>query len=67
MHDADTAIRGVCLNPTIPTVGRLGWTLYPPGNPEQWDGLLPWFQRVIGKYPPLVERHSLLRRWARAW
>ena len=37
----------------------LGWTLYPPGDPEQWDGLLSWFRRVIGKYQPLVEQHSL--------
>ena len=54
------------MNPTIPTVGRQGWTLYPPGDPEQWDGLLSWFRQVIGKYQPLVEQHSLLRRWARA-
>ena len=44
----------------------LGWTLYPPGDPAQWDGLLAWFRQVIGKYQPLVEQHSLLRRWARA-
>jgi hypothetical protein len=29
--------------------------------------LLAWFRQVIGKYPPLVEQHSLLRRWAVAW
>jgi len=32
----------------------------------QWDGLLQWFRQMIGKYQPLVEQHSLLRRWARA-
>ena len=42
-----------------------GWSLYPPGDPAQWDGLLAWFRQVIGKHQPLVERHSLLRRWAR--
>ena len=44
----------------------LGWTLYPPGDPAQWDGLLAWFRQVIGKYQPLVEQHSLRRRWSRA-
>ncbi|MFO7640552.1 MAG: hypothetical protein R6X17_04590 [Candidatus Competibacteraceae bacterium] len=47
MRDADTdLLREACLNPTIPTVDRSGWTLYPPGDPEQWDGLLAWFRQV---------------------
>ena len=41
----------------------LDWTLHPPGDPQQSDGLLSWFQGVIGAYPIRVEQHSLLRRW----
>jgi hypothetical protein len=65
MRDADL-LREACLNPTIPPVARSGWTLlYPPGDSAQWDGLLAWFRQAVGKYQPLVEQHSLLRRWVR--
>ena len=25
------------------TINELGWSLYPPGNMKEWDGLLGWF------------------------
>ncbi len=33
------------------TLEELHWTLFPPGNPAAWDGLLHWFLEFIARSP----------------
>jgi HNH endonuclease len=37
------------------TLEQIGWTLHPPGDVRDWDGLTAWFTRYIGAHP---EHHS---------
>ena len=45
------------------TIEELGWTLHPPGDPAQWDGLTGWFVRHVAKHPDAASA-PYLRRWA---
>jgi hypothetical protein len=44
------------------TLGELGWTIYPPGNMNEWDGLTNWFLRQIEKSAEVLQ-DPYLRRW----
>ena len=41
------------------TLEEIGWKIYPPGNLEDWDGLLTWFVKYVGKKPELLEDNSI--------
>ena len=47
------------------TLAELGWTLYPPGSREKWDGLMGWFRLHVKDNPTLLE-NALVRRWHKA-
>jgi len=44
------------------TLDELGWDLLPPGNLEEWDGLLGWFLRITNSHKDVL-RHPYIRRW----
>lgn len=39
---------------SIFTLEELGWTLYPKGNMNEWDGLINWFVNYIDKHNMLL-------------
>jgi 5-methylcytosine-specific restriction endonuclease McrA len=43
---------------------ELGWTLHPPGDVKQWDGLVGWFLRYTAAHPSSVT--TAIRGWHRA-
>ena len=43
----------------------LGWSLHPPGDFDEWDGLLKWFVQYTEKHPKVLLDHSM-RQWRRA-
>jgi HNH endonuclease len=47
------------------TLAQLGWTLQPPGDFAEWDGLIGWFLAHTKKRPELVSGASM-RQWHRA-
>jgi hypothetical protein len=47
------------------TLTELGWTLQPPGNFGEWDGLIGWFLEHTTKRPELIAPASM-RQWHRA-
>lgn len=47
------------------TLDELGWTLHPPGNFAEWDGLLNWFLRFTAAHPGCLTSGSM-RQWHRA-
>lgn len=47
------------------TVDELGWTLVPPGDHTQWDGLSGWFVDYMTAHPEL-RSISYLARWFHA-
>jgi hypothetical protein len=47
------------------TPGELGWSLHPPGDYREWDGLLGWFLKYA-KERQNVLRNSNVRQWHRA-
>ena len=47
------------------TLEELGWTLHPPGNFGEWDGLLHWFLEYTASHAYLMG-NPLVRRWHRA-
>lgn len=47
------------------TVDELGWTLHPPGEHTDWDGLTAWFVKHMQVHPKLLA-NSYLARWHRA-
>lgn len=44
---------------------ELGWTLQPPGEWRDWDGLLQWFLRYCAENPD-VQASASLREWEKA-
>ncbi|KZF06332.1 MULTISPECIES: HNH endonuclease [unclassified Rhodococcus (in: high G+C Gram-positive bacteria)] len=44
---------------------ELGWTLHPPGDAQQWDGLSGWFTDYLTEHPGLESSSGYLRRWLR--
>lgn len=47
------------------TLEELGWTLHPPGDPGEWDGLLGWFIGYTAERAELLAS-AYLRQWHRA-
>lgn len=47
------------------TLDELGWTLSPPGDHTEWDGLAGWFVDYLHTHPELVA-DKYLARWFRA-
>ncbi len=41
---------------------EIGWTIFPPGKLEDWDGLLSWFMKYIPRHQELLENNDI-RRW----
>ena len=47
------------------TLAELGWEVFSPGDPAEWDGLVAWFLRMVEREPAqLSDRY--LREWHRA-
>jgi hypothetical protein len=44
------------------TLEELGWELLPPGDVDEWDGLLGWFVRFADSHKDFLQ-HPYLRRW----
>lgn len=47
------------------TLEELGWTLSPPGQLHDWDGLTGWFVNFAGKDPEALQ-DKYIDRWYRA-
>ena len=47
------------------TLNELGWRLHPPGDPEDWDGMLRWFLEYAEAYPKVLSNNSVIQ-WHRA-
>jgi len=47
------------------TLEELGWTLYPPGEPRDWDGLMGWFLS-FAEINPQILQDRYINRWYRA-
>ena len=47
------------------TLEELGWTIYPPGNLTEWDGLMKQSIQYIEAHPSLLE-DKLLKKWYKA-
>ena len=47
------------------SLDQLGWTLHPPGDFREWDGLLLWFMEFATLHPESLDV-SNLRLWYRA-
>lgn len=47
------------------TLEQLGWTLQPPGEFAEWDGLIRWFLERTQRRPELLTAGSM-RQWHRA-
>jgi hypothetical protein len=47
------------------TLAELGWELHPPGNVEEWDGLLGWFLEYTAARSDFVLK-GRMRDWHRA-
>ncbi len=47
------------------SVEDLGWTLHPPGDFAEWDGLLNWYVHYTEKHPEALLDDSM-RQWRRA-
>ncbi|MFF0242991.1 HNH endonuclease [Rhodococcus pyridinivorans] len=47
------------------TLDELGWTLHPPGDHTQWDGLAGWFVDYLTDHPELMAE-PYLAKWFRA-
>src|SRR5215208_1783869 len=44
------------------TLGELGWTLLPPGDFREWDGLISWFLEYTAVHPEVLASASV-RQW----
>lgn len=44
---------------------ELGWSLHPPGNMNQWDGMLTWFMKFIDKNKHITQE-KYIGRWYKA-
>ena len=47
------------------SLDQLGWRLHPPGDFQEWDGLLHWFMEFTAVHPESLDI-SNLRQWHRA-
>ena len=47
------------------TLEELGWTMCPPGDLRDWDGLTSWFL-VQAEEDPAILGNTFLRRWQMA-
>lgn len=47
------------------TLDELGWTLHPPGDPREWDGMLRWFLDYSTTHPEALA-YASVRLWYRA-
>ncbi|GAB93021.1 HNH endonuclease [Gordonia rhizosphera] len=47
------------------TLAELGWTLLPPGDHHDWDGLSGWFVDYVPMHPHLLT-NNYVARWHRA-
>lgn len=47
------------------TLEELGWTLLPPGDIDEWDGLMGWFVSYLDDSPEHLE-NPLIKKWHRA-
>lgn len=47
------------------TLEELGWSLHPPGNMNQWDGMLAWFMEFIGKNKHITQE-KYISQWYKA-
>jgi 5-methylcytosine-specific restriction endonuclease McrA len=46
------------------TLDQLGWSLRPPGDLREWDGLMSWFLIQVEENPTILDDN--LRKWQRA-
>jgi len=44
------------------TLEELGWTLFPPGDFNLWDGLMEWMLEYVKKDPACLEDRNI-KRW----
>jgi hypothetical protein len=47
------------------TLEELGWSLLPPGDINQWDGMLSWFMGFVGQNTQIA-KDKYIYRWYRA-
>ena len=47
------------------TLDELGWTLLPPGDVDEWDGMLRWFLDYAEAHPETLA-YASVRQWHRA-
>lgn len=47
------------------TLADLGWTLQPPGNVKDWDGLMGWFVSYTDLHPETIVNSSV-KQWKAA-
>jgi 5-methylcytosine-specific restriction endonuclease McrA len=47
------------------TLDELRWTLHPPGDVREWDGMMRWFLEYIKEHPETSSNASV-RQWYRA-
>ncbi|MFW0793329.1 HNH endonuclease [Gordonia sp. CPCC 205515] len=47
------------------TLDDLGWSLVPPGDHREWDGLSEWFVEYVPMHPHLLT-NNYVARWYRA-
>ena len=47
------------------TLEELGWTLVPPGDAAEWDGMMRWFLEFAESHPEVLA-YSSVRQWQRA-
>ncbi len=47
------------------TLDEMSWTLHPPGDPAEWDGMLGWFVEYADRNAALLG-DDYLNRWYRA-
>lgn len=47
------------------TLEELGWTIRPPGNMSQWDGMLSWCMNFLKKDASLL-KDDYIGRWYKA-
>ena len=47
------------------TLEELGWTLRPPSDANEWNGLLDWFRDYVTRDPDVLA-NSHVKRWNRA-
>ena len=47
------------------TLEELGWSIHPPGDMTQWDGMLAWCMEFVEKDRELI-KDKYISRWYRA-